>query len=139
MTTAGLKSDSGNVIVEFVGIAIGMLIPVIFVATGCWNIAQAHLALRDAAVSSARGFVLSSTESQGYGRMNSIVNDIVADYGISPQNVVRTATCSTSNCVARGTLVTVRVRYNVKFSIPIFGNYSIPISDTHTEQVDEVQ
>lgn len=134
-----MKSDYGNVVVEFTGIAIGMLIPVLFIATGCWNIAEGHLALRDAATSSARGFVLAHSRPQAVNRMNLIVNDIVSDYGINPKSVSRKYSCSSNSCTTAGTQVTVNLRYNIKFTIPIFGTFNIPISDTHTEQIDEVK
>lgn len=134
-----MKSDEGNVVVEFVGIVIGMLIPIIFVADACWSVAQAHLAMREAAVSSARGFVSSQGSSQGAYRMNAIVSDVVSQVGIIPSEVSRDISCSQANCLAGGTQVTVRLNYAVKFSLPIFGNINIPISDSHTEQVDEIK
>lgn len=132
-----MKSEEGNAVVEFIGVVVGMLIPVIFVATGCWNIAQAHMALRDAAVTSTRGFVLSKTRAEAQYRMNAIVNDVVATHGIAANRVGRTVTCSTNNCMALGNLVSVKLSYAVNFSVPIFGNFSVPISDSHMEQVDE--
>lgn len=134
-----MNSDRGNVVVEFIGIAIGMLIPVVFVANGCWAVAQAHLALRDAAVSSARGFVLSQSVSEGVHRMNVIIADVVSSAGISPGSVTHDYSCSTSNCLSGGNQVTVRVKHEVQFEVPIFGNFAIPISDSHTEQVDEIK
>lgn len=134
-----MKSDRGNVVVEFVGVAIGMLIPVVFVANGCWAVAQAHLALRDAAVSSARGFVLAENSNEGAHRLNAIIADVVNSAGISPGSVTHDVSCSTSNCLAGGTYVTVRVKHQVRFEVPIFGAFTIPISDSHTEQVDEIK
>lgn len=134
-----MRSDRGNVIVEFVGVTIGMLLPVVFVASGCWSVAQAHLALRDASVSSVRGFVLAETETQGFSRMNAIVSDVVSGFGINAEQVQRVVRCSNSNCVAGGTHVTVKLNYVVKFALPLYGNFNIPISDSHTEQVDEVR
>jgi hypothetical protein len=134
-----MKSDHGNVIVEFVGISVGMLVPIIFVASGAWSVAQAQFALRDAATSSARGFVQSDSVSDGSAKMKLIIADIAIQNGIDPRLIIQKITCSKSNCLTGGSQVTVNLDYAVKFSLPVFGDLTIPISDSHTEQVDEVK
>lgn len=134
-----MNDDEGNVITEFIGVVIGLMIPVMFIATSCWTIVETELAMRTASESMARAYVVAPSEKVAVQRSRSILKLVLSDHGIASSQVRTRITCSQSPCLTAGAAVTVSLTRKTTASIPGFGSRTVTQSQSHTATVDQVR
>ena len=131
------QNDSGNVLLEFIWVVVALLIPVSYISTACWNIAQQQLALTSAAHAASRAVVLSATEIQARERMRAVVQSVLAERLEMVPDYALELQCPSHKCLIPGSLVTVRVKCSTEVWVPLVGTYKVRLSASDTSVVDE--
>lgn len=134
-----MKDDTGNVIAEFIGVVIGLMIPVMFIVTSCWNFVETELALRTATESMARAYVVSPNQQTAIQRSQAVLRIVLRDHAIASSQVKSRITCSQSPCLTAGSAVTVTLSRKTSVSVPGFGARTMTQSQSHTSIVDEIR
>ena len=128
--------DQGNVIVEFVGLVVCVMVPLAFVASSLWSVAVTQLALHNSTHGASRAYVLSETVPIAKARVAAVTSAAMSRYGI-PGTTVRTVIrCSTSNCLVPGAYVTVTSSRMVTVRLPVIGARTVTVSASDTAVVD---
>ena len=134
------KFNEGNVIVEFIGITVALLIPISIVASASLTIAQSYLATDIAARNGSRAFVISSNDSNANQDARSAANLAMQDHKALDGQVSIATTCTKNPCLTPGGFVTVTVSRKIDLSLPInLGSRSVVVSAQHTAIVDELR
>jgi hypothetical protein len=135
-----IKSDQGNVIVEFIGITVALLVPLSIIANSSILVANAYLATDVSARTAARAFVVSSSDANGSRAANSAAGLIAQDFDSRDAAITTKITCSKNPCLSPGGFVTVRVSKEVRLNLPrAFGSRSVVVASQHTAVVDELR
>jgi len=132
--------DRGNVIVEFIGITIALLVPLSFIASSSIMVANAYLSTDVSARTAARAYVLSTNDASGTRAANAAAGLISQDF--DSQDLIRPikVSCTKSPCLSPGGFVTVRVSKEVNLNLPkALGSRSVIVSAQHTAVVDELR
>ena len=113
--------EAGRASVEFLTSAIVLLIPVMFLAMSLSSIQNAAVATEAAARNAARVFVQEPNPHVAALRAEQAVVVALANHGFdAPSSLERS--CSSSNCVAPGTIVVIRVGVEA----PLFSSSFLP-------------
>jgi hypothetical protein len=132
------SNDEGNVLVEFIGVIVALLVPISIIAGACVSIAQSYLATDVSARTASRAFVVSSSEARA--RTNSKSAALVALNDLDTASALVAISCSKTPCLTPGSYVTVKVSRKVKLQLPMkLGARSIFVSAQHTAVVDELR
>jgi hypothetical protein len=135
-----IKSDQGNVIVEFIGITVALLVPLSIIANSSIMVANAYLSTDISARTAARAFVLSSSDASGSRAANSAAALVAQDFDSRNSAITTKISCSKNPCLSPGGFVTVKVSKEVALNLPsAFGSRSIVVSSQHTSVVDELR
>ena len=134
------KVEDGNVIVEFIGITVALLVPLSIIANSSILVANAYLATDVSARTAARAFVVSSSDASGSRAANSAAGLIAQDFDSRDATITTKITCSKNPCLSPGGFVTVRVSKEVRLNLPrAFGSRSVVVASQHTAVVDELR
>jgi hypothetical protein len=134
------KVEDGNVIVEFIGITVALLVPLSIIANSSILVANAYLATDVSARTAARAFVVSSSDASGSRAANSAAGLIAQDFDSRDAAITTKITCSKNPCLSPGGFVTVRVSKEVRLNLPrAFGSRSVVVASQHTAVVDELR
>jgi hypothetical protein len=132
--------EDGNVIVEFIGITVALLVPLSIIANSSILVANAYLATDVSARTAARAFVVSSSDASGSRAANSAAGLIAQDFDSRDAAITTKITCSKNPCLSPGGFVTVRVSKEVRLNLPrAFGSRSVVVASQHTAVVDELR
>ena len=135
-----ISSDDGNVIVEFIAITVGLLVPLSIIANSSIMVANAYLATDISARTAARAFVVSSSDASGSRAANSAAGLSAQDFDSHDPSITTKITCSKNPCLSPGGFVTVRVSKEVRLNLPrAFGSQNIVVAAQHTSVVDELR
>lgn len=135
-----IKSDSGNVIVDFIGVTVALLVPLSIIANSSIMVANAYLSTDIAARSAARAFVVSSSDASGTRAANSAVGLIANDFDREKNDVSTRISCTMSPCLSPGGYVTIRISKEVNLNLPrALGVRSVTVTSHHTSVVDELR
>jgi hypothetical protein len=135
-----VKTDDGNVIVEFIGITVALLVPLSIIASSSIMVANAYLSTDVSARTAARAFVVSSSDVSGSRAANSAAGLIAQDFDSRDASITTKITCSKNPCLSPGGFVTVRVSKEVRLYLPrAFGSRSVVVASQHTAVVDELR
>jgi hypothetical protein len=135
-----VKADDGNVIVEFIGITVALLVPLSIIASSSIMVANAYLATDVSARTAARAFVISSSDASGSRAANSAAGLLAQDFDSHNAAINTKITCSKNPCLSPGGFVTVRVSKEVRLNLPrAFGSRSVVVASQHTAIVDELR
>jgi hypothetical protein len=135
-----VKADDGNVIVEFIGITVALLVPLSIIASSSILVANAYLSTDVSARTAARAFVVSSSDATGSRAANSTAGLVAQDFDSRNAEITTKITCSKNPCLSPGGFVTVRVSKEVKLNLPrAFGSRSVVVESKHTAVVDELR
>jgi hypothetical protein len=135
-----IKSDQGNVIVEFIGITVALLVPLSIIANSSIMVANAYLSTDISARTAARAFVVSSSDASGSRAANSAAALVAQDFDSRNSAITTKISCSKNPCLSPGGFVTVKVSKEVALNLPsAFGSRSIVVSSQHTSVVDELR
>ena len=145
-TAAGVRlsvaagGDDGSAIVEFLGVALLLLVPVVYLALTLGRLQAATFAVDGAAREAARAVVTATDATSAEQRVIAAVGLALADQGVDADPAAATSVACDSDCLAPGTAVTVRVATDVPLpgtgwlqgAIPV----SVPVSATATSVRD---
>lgn len=137
LSLSKVRNDSGMALLEFVWIVVALIIPVSYIASACWTIAQQQMAFTAATHAASRAVVLSATQGQAHQRMNAVVATVLQErLGQTPSYSVDLQ-CQFANCLVPGAFVTVHVSGFVKVWMPLVGAYQVRLATSDTSVVDE--
>lgn len=136
---ARLRADEGNALVEFVVLAVALLIPSLYLVLTLGAVQSAVFAADVLARDAARIYAVETdpgTAAERTARHSALV---LEDFGLAPGDVVDIA-CSEDPCSASGGLVTATVRIPVPVPGlgPVLGEGGpVAVTATHTVAVDQ--
>ncbi|WP_306419173.1 pilus assembly protein [Cellulomonas telluris] len=125
----GLGGDSGSALVEFLGVALILLVPVVYLVLVLGRIQAATFAAEGAAREAARVYVAAPDADTGAGRAVTAVGVALRDQGFTDAPADALAlTCSASACLAAGEQVTAAVEVRVPLPfVPAFVRDVVPL------------
>jgi len=128
--------DAGSAIVEFVVLAVLVMVPLAYAVLVVLDVHSATYATVTAAREAGRAYVTADNTSAAAARARSAARIALADQGL-PEPHLR-ITCLGGACLSPGSAVSVEVKTTVP--IPLVphgsGRGSIPVSAQHTAPVD---
>lgn len=123
------EPDTGNAIVEFIGAAVLLLLPVMYIGVSLARIQAGVFATEAAARDIGRVVVTSPDTGQRAALSDAALELALVDQGFDAAGARLDVTCSTPTCPAVGGAVTVRVGYDVELPlIPDFFSNAVPMS-----------
>lgn len=138
-----VAGERGNAVVEFLGVALLLLLPVMYLALTLGRLQAAAFAVEGAAKESARAFVTADSVAQGEARAGVAVSLALSDQGftdVDPTDVL-SISCSSPRCLEPGGEIVTTVRYDVAlpFVPPGLRSWvplSVPVEAAHVAPVD---
>lgn len=134
------QGDDGNAMLEFVYLALLLMIPLFYLLLAVFQVQAAAFAVTEASRQAGRAFARADTADQGYARAQKAVQLALKDQGVSGP-VTPTFGCDPSPCdLSPGQRVEAQVSYTV--SLPFVGGIfgagraGIPVTGRHVEYVD---
>lgn len=131
--------DDGNAMVEFVYLAILLMVPLFYALLAVFQIQGAAFAVTEASRQAGRAFVRADTAEEGAARAAKAVQLALSDQQITTA-VAPSFACDPAPCdLASGQRVETRVSYTVP--LPFLGTLlgkraGIPVTGSHVEYVD---
>lgn len=106
------RSERGSAIVEFVWLAILLLVPLLYIVLAVFDTQRAAYAASAAARSATRAFVTSPDQATAYSRAEAAARLAFADQGIDVPGFTLTISCRPEprRCLAPGSVVSAEVR-----------------------------
>lgn len=138
-----MRGDEGSALVEFLGVTLVLLVPVVYLVLVLGRVQAATFAVDAAAREAARAVVTSAGDRTGTGadeRVAAAVGLALADQGLRDAPTAVDVACA-GECLAPGTSVTVTVSVDVALPgvpgwlqevVPLV----VPVSATTTAEVD---
>jgi Flp pilus assembly protein TadG len=133
-------ADSGSAVIEFVFLAVVMLIPLVYLVLMMGRLQAGAYAASAAARESGRVFVTAPDEATALARADAASALALANFGFE-EGSSKTVTCSASPCLTPGAGVVTEVRVTVPLPlIPAFVRsvvpLEIPLSSQNVSLVD---
>lgn len=141
MTRLRPAGDDGNAIVEFLGAALLLLVPVVYLVLVLGRLQAATFAVDGAAREAARSIVTADDEADAARRTLAAVRLALADQGLDADPAAVTSVSCDRACLEPSSTVTVRVAVAVPLpgvpdwlqgAVPL----AVPVSATSTAVVD---
>lgn len=134
---AGRADDSGNAIVEFVLLAVVLMIPLVYVILAVFQAQRTAFAAAEAARQAGRAYVTAGGADEGQARAAYAANLAVSDQGLPPLPAAA-MTIAVPQGFCGGGSVTVTIA--TQADLPIVGRaLTFPVEAQHTETIDEFQ
>ena len=137
-------AQSGNAIVEFVYLAVLLMVPLVYVLITVFRVQAASYAVSSAAREAGRVYATSSSIDEADGRAFAAARLVMADSNLPLDSDQLQITCSTNPCLQPGSQVDVVMTYNV--ALPLVPRFfsdrapaSIHVTSSHLEVVDRYQ
>ena len=134
------SDDAGNAIVEFVFLAVLLMVPLVYVLVTVFRVQAGAYAASSAARESGRVFVTAGSVDVAAERAYAAGRIVMRDSGLALNPVDVRITCSSDPCLAPGSTVTVVVTQRVELPLVprILGRApgSVRVSSEHVEVVD---
>ena len=135
------NAQSGNAIVEFVYLAVLLMVPLVYVLITVFRVQAASYAVSSAAREAGRVYATSSNIDEADGRAFAAARMVMADSNLPLDSDQLRITCSTNPCLQPGSQVDVVMTYNV--ALPLVPRFfsdrapaSIHVTSSHLEVVD---
>ncbi|WP_043109251.1 hypothetical protein [Paraoerskovia marina] len=126
---AGAGREDGNAMVEFIGAAVLLLLPVMYIGIALARLQAGVFATEAAAREIGRVVVTSADASERAALSDAALRLALDDQGFDPDGAEVAVTCATATCPAAGGEVTVRVVYPVELPfVPRFVGEAVPLS-----------
>ena len=126
--TGGVPADEGSAIVEFLGVAVVLIVPVVYLVLVLGQLQAAAFAVDGAAREAARAIVTADDADTAAERATAAVDLALADQGIAGDLGVLTVEC-TAACLQPGTAVTAHVAVEVALpGVPGWLQEVVPLS-----------
>jgi Flp pilus assembly protein TadG len=136
-----LGGDDGNAIVEFVYLAVLLMVPLVYVLLTVFQVQRAAFAASSAAREAGRVFTTADDVGVGEKRARMAAGIVLRDSGLTLDADDLRITCSSSPCLEPGSRVVVVVSHRVTLPLlpKVFGDRgpaSVTVSSQHLEVVD---
>lgn len=137
----GQRSDRGSAVVEFLGVALVLLLPVLYLVLTVGRVQAATFAVEGASREAARAFVTAPSSDDGARLASAAVTLALGDQGFAPGAGGLTIACSSQVCLEPGGEVTAHVRLDVPLPlvpelvrgvVPL----AVPVEARHVASVD---
>lgn len=137
----GPHADRGSAVVEFLGVALVLLLPVLYLVLTVGRLQAAAFAVEGASREAARAFVTAPSSDDGARLAAAAVGLALGDQGFAPTSDGLTIACSSLPCLEPGGEVTAHVRLDVPLPlVPEFVRgvvpLSVPVEAQHVASVD---
>jgi hypothetical protein len=135
-----LRGEDGNAIVEFVYLAVSLMVPLVYVLTTAFQVQRAAFGVTEAARQAGRAYAQADTPAQGMAVASAAAQLAMRDQGIALGSGLDVGA---PDGLAPGATVRVTVAHEV--TLPIIGGLfgevepHIPVRATHAEVVDRFQ
>lgn len=122
--------DTGSAVVEFLGVALLLLVPTVYLVLVLGRMQAASFAAESAALEAGRSYVTAPTRAEGEAAALASVRLALADQGFDDDAAdVLSVACSSSPCRAPGSTVTVTVQVTVDLPlVPGVVRRAVPLS-----------
>lgn len=145
LAARGARGDDGNAIVEFVYLAVLLMLPLVYVLITVFRIQAAAYAVSSAAREAGRVYATSDSVADAPGRAYSAARIVMADSNLELAPDQLEVTCSPSPCgLQPGSQVDVVMTYRV--ALPLVPRFftdrapaSVRVTSRHLEVVDRFQ
>lgn len=136
-----LRDDEGNAIVEFVYLAVLLMVPLVYVLLAVFAVQRATYAVSSATREAGRVVVMAPSTEGADRRAYVAAALVMADSGLELRPRDLSLRCSAQPCLTPGGTVDVRIGYDVPLPfIPSFlsrsGHAVVHVSGRHLEVVD---
>lgn len=135
------KGDAGNAIVEFVFLAVLMMVPLTYILLTVFRVQGAAFAVSSAVREAGRVYASSSDVDAAGSRAFAAARLVMADSNLDLARNQITITCSSDPCLAPGSRIDVRMTYVV--DLPLVPRLlsdrapaTVRVSSRHVEVVD---
>lgn len=118
---AGTNLEQGSAVVEFTFLALLLMVPVVYFVITLGQLQGGSFAVAGAADQAAKVFVAQADAGAGRAAAEQAVQLALADYGQPAGNATLETACSSPDCTAAGSAVTVTVRLTVPLPFVPFG------------------
>lgn len=118
---AGTNPEQGSAVVEFTFLALLLMVPVVYFVITLGQLQGGSFAVAGAADQAAKVFVAQADAGAGRAAAEQAVQLALADYGQPAGNATLETACSSPDCTAAGSAVTVTVRLTVPLPFVPFG------------------
>jgi Flp pilus assembly protein TadG len=134
-------ADGGNAIVEFVYLAVLMMVPLVYVLLTVFQVQRAAYAASSAAREAGRVFATAEDVDSAHERAQTATSIVLRDSGLMMRSGDLRITCSSDPCLEPGSRVVVVVTHDVSLPLlPHFLNDEAPatvkVASEHLEVVD---
>lgn len=135
-------AERGSAVVEFLGVALVLLVPVLYLVLTAGRLQAATFAVEGASREAARAFVTAPTADDGARLAGAAVALALDDQGFPPATDGLSIECTGDPCLEPGGEVVARVRLDV--SLPLVPSFvravvplAVPVEAQHVASVDE--
>lgn len=132
--------DDGSAVLEFVFLAVLLLVPLVYVLLAAFQVQRAAYALSAGAREAGRGYLTAPSADVAAGRAMAAVDVALRDHGLAADDVTVNVDCTADPCLTPGATVTVRLATTVPlpFVPALLGRPAagIAVHAEHTEVVD---
>lgn len=135
------RDDEGSALIEFVALALLVLVPLIYIVMAVARVQSAAYAVTTAVREAGRVYATSGSDAQGRQRAIAAARIALADHGLElPANGLHLH-CAGGTCLAPGS----RVEVSLSLSVPLpflpqnlsaETDLAIPVSADHVEVID---
>ena len=139
--SSAASDDSGNAVLEFVFLAVLLMIPLVYVLLTVFAVQRAAYAVSSASREAGRVFVAAQDAALGRQRAERATAIVLRDSGLTAQPGSLDLACSAQPCLTPGATVTVVLTYLVELPLapPFLAEalpVSVPVTGNHVEVVD---
>ncbi len=134
---ASMPRDAGAAAVEFISIAVLLMVPLVYLVVTLGRIQAASLAAQAGARAAARALTTADSADQGRARAGAAAQLALSDQGFDPDDGTLGLHCAAQPCLTPGASVNSRLDVRVVLpGVPSFVDGIIPLAVTVTaEQV----
>ena len=111
--TGRRRDQAGTALVEVTWLAILLLVPLVYVVLGVFEVQRASFGSTSAARAAGRAFVLAPDPAQGEARARAAAGVALADQGLEDGGTVQVSCRPAGGCLTPGSVVHVQVAYQV--------------------------
>lgn len=136
-----LRDDEGSALVEFVALALLVMIPLVYVVMAVARVQSAAYAVSTAVREAGRVYATSASDAQGRQRAGTAARLALADHGLDLPDGTLRLHCAGGACLSPGSRI--EVSLNLAVPLPFLPqnlgegtDLSIPVSAGHVEVVD---
>jgi len=130
-----LRDDDGSAVVEFVGVALVLLVPLVYLVLVVGRLEAASFAAEGAAREAARVYVASDERAEAAPRALAAAGVAFADQGLHDEPADAVSIRCSDACLTPGSEVTVDVRVAVPLPfVPSFVRRAVPLEIPVTAQ-----